>query len=65
MIKPDEAVDDLPEVRDPLGLAVSQMLAHIFEALPMDCVERRAELVTVIECHNRLGVLLSRHQRLN
>jgi hypothetical protein len=63
MIERDE-VDDLPEVRDPLGVAIGQIIACIFQELPMDGPERRAALTVAIECHSRITVLL-RQPRLN
>jgi hypothetical protein len=59
----DEA-NDPPEVRDPLGAAVSRVIGCIFESLPTDCPARRAALCTVIECHTRVAALL-RQQWLN
>jgi hypothetical protein len=60
-----DEIDDLPEARDPLGMAISQLIAAVFEALPTDCAERRAALCTVIECHTRIAALLNPQQRLN
>jgi hypothetical protein len=62
-IEPDEA-DVLPEVGDALGVAISQVIACVFEALPADCAERKAALVTAIEAHTRIAALLAR-PRLN
>jgi hypothetical protein len=59
-IERDE-MDDLPEVRDPLGMAISQVIAHIFEALPADCAERKAALTVAIEAHSRIATLLRQH----
>jgi hypothetical protein len=56
--------DDLPEARDPLGVAISQVIACVFEALPADCAERKAALVTAIEAHTRIAALL-KQPRLN
>jgi hypothetical protein len=56
-----DEMDDLPEARDPLGLAISQVIACIFEALPTDCAERKAAISLVIECANRVAPLLRRH----
>jgi hypothetical protein len=36
-----DAIDELPEARDPLGVAISRVIARVFEALPTDCVERK------------------------
>src|ERR1700756_3404433 len=47
-----DEVDDLPAVRDPLGAAIGQIIAHIFEALPTDCAERKAALTVAIGCHS-------------
>jgi hypothetical protein len=60
VIERDE-IDELPEVRDPLGAAISQVIACVFEALPTECPERKAALITVIEAHTRLRSLLTRH----
>jgi hypothetical protein len=55
-----DEVDDIPEVRDPLGVAISQVIAAVFEALPTDCAERKAALTVAIECHRRIAALLHR-----
>jgi hypothetical protein len=62
-VAPD-AMDDLPEVRDPLGAAIGQIIAHVFAELPIDCVARRAALAATIQCHARVAELL-RTPRLN
>jgi hypothetical protein len=58
-IAPDET-DELRPEPDPLGVAVGQVIACIFEALPTDCPERKAGEST----HRRLcrlsGVLRRR-----
>ena len=38
----DEYESEFPGEADPLGAAVAQVIAAIFEALPVDCAERRA-----------------------
>jgi hypothetical protein len=59
-----DEVDDLPEVRDPIGAAISQLIASIFESLPTDSPTRRAALAATIQCHTRVAELL-KQPRLN
>jgi hypothetical protein len=56
-----DEIDNLPEARDPLGVAISQVIACIFEELPADCAERKAALCTIIEAHTRITALLRQH----
>lgn len=55
---------DCPEVGDPLGAAISQVIASIFEALPTDCPARKAALTVAIQSHTRIAELL-KQPRLN
>jgi hypothetical protein len=65
MVPEPAEIHELPEARDPLGFAISQVIACVFAALPTDCAERRAALVTAIEAHSRIAALLNPRQRLN
>jgi hypothetical protein len=64
MVIARDEIDEVPEARDPLGVAISQVIACIFEELPADCAERKAALCTIIEAHTRVAALLHR-PRLN
>jgi hypothetical protein len=64
MMPERDEMDDLPEARDALGVAISQVIACIFEALPTDSGERKAALCTIIEAHTRIAALPGR-PRLN
>jgi len=64
MMQSDE-VDEVPAVHDPLGVAISEIIAHVFTALPVDCPERRAALCTIIEAHTRVAQLLRKPNLLN
>jgi hypothetical protein len=53
----DEPAEPI-EVRDELGLAISAIIAYIFESLPHDCPARRLALTATIETHTRIAALL-------
>jgi hypothetical protein len=59
----DEPAEPI-EARDALGVAIGQVIAAVFEALPADCAERKAALTVAIEAHTRIATLL-RQPRLN
>jgi hypothetical protein len=60
----DTDFEPWPAEPDPVGAAISQLIACIFEAIPVDWAERKAALVTAIEAHTRIAALLGR-PRLN
>jgi hypothetical protein len=56
MMTPErDETDELPEARDPLGVAISQVIACIFEELPAECAGCKAALCTIIEAHTRIA----------